>query len=111
FADGKDPLQDARDRMKVEAQRVEKVFAEERAAAYALVRSSNPNVVEATEKLQKLLAMIRKDGSLEPRRRKVLLVTLEWDLEKVKEIAAERRRGSVASTMQRETRSSVRRDD
>jgi hypothetical protein len=110
FAGEKDPLPGARDRMKIEAQRVEKEFATERAAAYKLVRSDNPKLVEATEKLQALLAMIRKDASLDAKRRKVLLVTLEWDLDKVKEIAGQRRSASVNSSLNRVARSDARSD-
>ena len=110
FADENDPLPAVRDRMKIEAQRLEKEFREERAAAYKLVRSATPRLVEATEKLQSLLAMIRKDDSLDEKRRKVLLVTLEWDLDKVKEIAGARRQASTNSSLARETRSGFRRD-
>jgi hypothetical protein len=109
FADDK-ALTDARDRMKIEAQRVEKVFAEERAAAYKLVRTDKPNLVEATDKLQALLSMIRKDTSLEARRRKVLLVTLEFDLERIKREADNHRRSSIDSGLAREARSNSRRD-
>jgi hypothetical protein len=110
YADEKDPLPAVRDRMKIEAQRVEKVFAEDRAAAYKLVRSDSPKLSEAIDKLEALLALIRKDTSLEERRRKVLIVTLEWDLGKVAEIAGERRRSSSSSSLSRETRSSTRQD-
>jgi hypothetical protein len=95
--------------MKIEAQRVEKVFADERAAAYRLVRSDTPKLLEATDKLHELLAVIQKDTSLERRRREVLLVTIKWDLDKVKEIAGERRRSSVDTTLAREKRTEYRR--
>jgi len=87
----RDLLDDVKERLKIEAQRVEKEFTDGRAAAYRLVRSDSPRLVEATEKLQALLAMVRNDTALEAKRREVLLVTLKFDLEKVKEIAAERR--------------------
>jgi hypothetical protein len=77
--------------MKAEAQRVESEFTEGRAAAYKLVRSDDPKLAESTEKLQDLLATVEKDRSLDAKRRQVLIVTLKWDLDKVKEIAAERR--------------------
>jgi hypothetical protein len=112
FAADKDPLPDVRDRMKVEAQRVEKEFTEGRAAAYKLVRAADPKLVEATEKLETLLAMVRRDNSLDAKRRKVLIVTLEWDLDKVKEIAGERRRtSSSGAALSRAARSDIRRDD
>jgi hypothetical protein len=92
--DDKELLQSVKDRMKIEAQRVEREFADERAAAYKLVRSDDPKLAEATTKLQDLLAMVEKDKSLDAKRRQVLIVTLKWDLDKVKEIAAERRKPS-----------------
>jgi hypothetical protein len=90
----RDLLKDVKDRLAVEAQRVEKEFTEGRAAAYKLVRSDTPRLVEATEKLQTLLAMVRADNALPNARREVLIVTLKYDLNKVKEIAGERRRSS-----------------
>src|SRR4051812_45216875 len=73
-----DPLDDVKARLKVEAQKVEKEFATERAAAYKLVRSVTPKLAEATEKLESLLAMVRNDTALEAKRRETLLVTLKW---------------------------------
>jgi hypothetical protein len=110
-ADEQDSLPAVRDRMKIEAQRVEKEFTEQRAAAYKLVRSDNPKLADATEKLEALLAVVRKDTSLEERRRKVLIVTLEWDLDKVKDIAAERDRPTGSAPLARAVRSSTRRED
>lgn len=109
----RDLLDDVKDRLKLEAQRVEKEFADGRAAAYRLVRSDSPRLIDATEKLQTLLAMVRNDTALEAKRREVLLVTLKFDLEKVKEIAAERRRVSVERDLPaaRLTRDEVRRAD
>jgi hypothetical protein len=92
WAFDRDPLNDVRDRMKIEAQRVEKEFADGRIAAYKLVRSDDPRLVEATEQLQTLLAMVRNDTSLDVKRREVLIVTVKADLERVRDIAAERRR-------------------
>ena len=92
-----DPLSDVKARLAVEAQRVEKEFAEGRSAAYKLVRSDSPNLVDATEKLQTLLALVRADNALSPKRREVLLVTLKYDLSKVGEIAGERRRAAEAT--------------
>lgn len=91
-AENRDPLPDVKARLAIEAQRVEKEFAEGRAAAYKLVRGSDPRLLEATEKLETLLAMVRADNALDTKRREVLIVTLKWDLGKVKEIAGERRR-------------------
>jgi hypothetical protein len=106
----KDPLKDTKARMAVEAQRVEREFREERSAAYKLVRSDNPKLVEATEKLQTLLAMVRADNSLDTKRREQLIVTLEFDLGEVKKIAADRRRFSRAENdVARAIRSEARR--
>src|SRR5262245_1457367 len=88
----KDPLDDVKERLAIEAQRVEKEFTSGRAAAYKLVRSDDPKLADATEKLESLLAMVRNDTALDTKRREVLIVTLKWDLDKVKEIAGERRR-------------------
>jgi hypothetical protein len=90
-----DALDDARERKKIEAQRVEKEFADDRAAAYKLVRSENPKPGEATDKLHALLSMVRNDTSLDSKRREVLIVTLKADLDRVTQIASERRRLSV----------------
>lgn len=90
-----DPLDEARKRLQIEAQRVEREFADERAAAYRLVRSDDPRTVEATEKLYTLLAVVRNDTSLDAKRREVLIVTLKADLDRVQQIAAERRRLSL----------------
>src|SRR4051812_10872982 len=65
----RDLLDDVKERLKIEAQRVEKEFTDGRAAAYRLVRSDSPRLVEATEKLQALLAMVRNDTALEAKRR------------------------------------------
>jgi hypothetical protein len=109
-AGDRDLLDDVKARMKIEAQRVEKEFADGRVAAYRLVRNASPRLLEATEKLQTLLAMVRNDTSLDPKRREVLIVTLRWDLDKVKEIAAENRRltlspsGPIAGATRQEAR-------
>jgi len=87
-----DGLDDFKARKTVEAQRVEREFTKERAEAYRLVRAATPNLVEATDKLHTLLAMVRNDRSLDTARRNTLIRTLEWDLGKVKEIASERTR-------------------
>jgi hypothetical protein len=92
LAADRDPLADARERMAVEAQRVEKVFSERRAAAYKLVRRDSPRLVEAVAELHGLLATLRADTALEAKRRETLIVTVKWDLGKVREIAEERTR-------------------
>jgi len=90
--DSRDPLKSVKDRKAIEAQRVEQEFKDNRAAAYALVRSDAPKLAEATQMLDGLLRMVQRDDSLDQKRREVLVVTLKWDLDKVKEIAADRRK-------------------
>jgi len=107
-----DLLTDVKTRLAIEAQRVEKEFTEGRSAAYKLVRSATPKLVEATEKLQALLAMVQGDKALDVKRREVLLVTLKYDLSKVAEIAGENRRSPTPdSSTSRIVRDSRRSDD
>jgi hypothetical protein len=104
-----DPLPDARARMAVEAQRVEKEFTEGRALAYKLVRTDQPDAVTAVAKLHTLLTLVREDTSLQPARREVLLVTLKADIDRVKEIAADRRRVLLPAEATRTVREDMRR--
>jgi len=115
-ADDKELLKSVKERMKVEAQRVEREFTDGRAAAYKLVRSDDPKLEEASEKLRDLLGMVEKDTSLDSKRRQELIVTLKFDLGRVKEIAAERRKTTrkespPPSVIRRETPPSSRGDD
>jgi hypothetical protein len=110
-ADERDPLKDAKARMEVEAQKLEKEFTTERAAAYKLVRRDDPKLVGALDKIHTLLAAVRADTALKPARRTQLIVTLKWDLDKLKEIAAERRRLSRRDdVIARSTREQIRKD-
>jgi hypothetical protein len=93
----KDPLPDAKARLALEAQRVEKEFKEGRALAYKLVRRDDPQPVESVEKLRELLEMVRADKALESRRRETLIVTLKWDIDNVQKIAGERRKAARPS--------------
>ena len=109
-----DELADTKARMVVEAQRIEKEFAASRLAAYKLVRNDSPNLVDATQKLQDLLTLIRADSSLDEKRRQVLIVTLKADLDRVGDIAVEKKRfsGAARSTeINRAVRDSIDRDD
>jgi hypothetical protein len=109
-----DLLADTKARMATEAQRVEKEFAANRLAAYKLVRNDSPQLVESTQKLQELLALIRADTSLDDKRRQVLLVTLKADLDRVSEIASEKKRFTAAARsaeISRTVRDDIRRDD
>jgi len=104
----RDTLDDVKDRMALEAQRVEKEFAEKRAEAYKLVRSASPSYADAYAKVRELLSLLRMDTSLDPKRREQLIVTLEWDIGKLKEIAAEHRRSTTSDGIGRAVRSEVR---
>jgi len=108
-----DALKDTRTRMEIEAQRVEKEFTEGRALAYKLVRSDSPKLIEAQEKLQTLLATVKADSSLKADRREMLIRTLKWDLDKVQEIADQRRVTSTRTDtgIARATREEARRTD
>lgn len=86
-----DELDDAKLRLKIEAQRIEREFASERSAAFRLVREDGSRLREATEKLQALIALIRNDTSLERARRDLFLATLRVDLDRVRDIADVRR--------------------
>ncbi|MFO0929835.1 MAG: hypothetical protein U0736_22890 [Gemmataceae bacterium] len=108
-----DLLDGVKERLKIEAQRVEREFAEGRAAAYRLVRTERPRPDAAVEKLEALLAMVRTDTALDAKRRELLLVTLRYDLDRVREIAntrqtaVDRRNEAIVTT----TRDQVRRAD
>jgi len=107
---GDDPLPDVKARLAVEAQRIEREFTEGRSMAYKLVRSDSPRLVAAVDKLEALLALVQGDNALAPKRREVLIVTLKYDLSKVREIAGERRRASgIDSLPSRITRDDIRR--
>jgi hypothetical protein len=109
-----DPLGDAKARMAIEAQRVEREFAAGRAAAYKLVRNDDPQLADATQKLQDLLALVRADTSLDDKRRQVLLVTIKADLDRVSDIAGEKKRFTAsegAAEINRAVRDDVRRSD
>jgi hypothetical protein len=93
-----DILDNYKSRMKVEAERVEKEYKDGRLAAYKLVSRDDPKLLDATEKLTTLLAMVQKDRSLSAERRKVIIVTLKWDMDKVAEIAAQRRKSAARDT-------------
>lgn len=108
-----DELDDTKARLAIEAQRVERLFAADRLAAYKMVRGESPDLIGATEKLQGLRSLVRADTSLDDKRRQLLVVTLKADLERVGAIAGERRRASAAAesrAVAQATREEVRRD-
>lgn len=107
----RDAISEARARMEIEAQRIEKEFAEERTAAYRLVRSDSPKLAEAVDKLDALLRTVRADTSLKSDRRDTLIRTLKYDLDRVREIAAERRAVVTRDLPSKIVRDDIRRDD
>jgi hypothetical protein len=112
-AEDRDPLPEVRGRLKVEAQRVEKRFKEGREKAYRMVRADAARFRDGVEEIYTLLALVRNDTALEPTRRKVLLVTLEADLRRLRAIATERRRAESSATagaLVRSMRSEARRE-
>jgi len=88
--DDADLLKAVKDRMKVEAQRVEKKYADGRAAAYALVKRDSPRLTEATQQLDAVLAMLENDTSLDQKRRQTLIGVIRWDRDRVRVIADEK---------------------
>jgi hypothetical protein len=87
-----DSLATVKARRAVEAQRIEKAFTDGRTAAYKLVRSANPNPVEAVEKIHDILALVRATDALSAAKKEQFIVTLKADIERLKETAAEKRR-------------------
>jgi len=90
-----DPLPDVKARMEIEAQRVERRFADDRLAAYKLVRMATPRSSDAAEKIYALQALLEADTSLRPARRTQLLATLKFDLDNLKKVAATHRRAEA----------------
>lgn len=80
-----DPLPRVRDRMALEAQRVEKEVQEGRRFAYATVGS---NASRAIAHIKSLLTLLEEDRSLKPARRRLLVATLEADLRRLSVAAA-----------------------
>jgi len=101
-------IQNVKERMKVEAERVEAEFADGRALAYKLVRTDSPKLSEALAKLDALQDLVEKDTALSAERRKVFLVTIKADIKNVRDIAAERSRATEVKSAPKP--SDVRRD-
>jgi hypothetical protein len=92
-----DPLEDARARLKIEAERIEREFSSTRSTAYSLVRRSTPRLAEALENIDALLAILADDRSLSAERRSQLIRTLKSDQAELRRIAEDRRRASSSS--------------
>lgn len=103
LAQSRDPLPDVRERMKIEAQRVEKEIRDGRMRAYRLLRA-DPN--EAYDTIKSLIGMLRKDTSLSEERRELLAQTLQRDINNLRALSGVRRAPDPASTA---TRSEIRR--
>jgi hypothetical protein len=98
-ASSTDPLPEVRERLKIEAQRIEKEVQDGRRKAYRLLRN-DPE--EAFSVLKGLIGVLRKDTTLPEERRTSLLTVVQRDLDNVRALASVRRitesGSSVAST-------------
>ncbi len=92
-AQSRDLLPEVRERLKIEAQRVEKEVQDGRMRAYRLIRS-DPE--EANAILKSLIATLDKDTSLTEVRRKSITVALRRDLDNVRVLGSVRRAGEPA---------------
>ncbi len=88
------PLPEVRERLKIEAQRIEKEVQESRRKAYRLLRN-DPE--EAHNVLKGLIDTLRKDTSLSEERRTSLLAVVQRDLNNVHALASVRRPPPQAS--------------
>jgi len=92
-AQSRDPLPDVRERMKIEAQRVEKEVHDGHMRAYRLLRT-DPN--EAYDIIKGLIGMLRRDTSLAEEKRESLARTLQRDIENLRALASVRRTAATA---------------
>ncbi|HEY7425533.1 MAG TPA: hypothetical protein VH682_14980 [Gemmataceae bacterium] len=100
-AQSRDPLPNVRERLKIEAQRVEKEVHDGRMRAYRLLRT---DANEAYDIIKGLIGMLRQDTSLSEERRDLLARTLQRDIDNLRALASVRR----ASDAPRGTRIEVR---
>lgn len=89
-----DPLPEVRERLKVEAQRIEKKVQDSRIRSYRLLRS-DPE--EALDVLKGVIGTLRDDTSLSEERRKSLLALVQRDLGNVHALAHVRRTSEPAA--------------
>jgi hypothetical protein len=92
----RDPLPDVRERLKIEAQRVEKEVQDGRMRAYRLLRTDGN---EALDTIKGLIGMLRKDTSLAENRRDTLLKTLQGDINNLRALASVRRTDTSATAV------------
>ncbi len=97
-AQSSDPLPEVRERLKIEAQRIEKEVRDGRMRAYRLLRN-DPE--EAIDILKGVIGTLRKDSSLTDERRKLLLSVLQRDLGNVRALANVRRVAEPAAVAER----------
>jgi hypothetical protein len=93
-AQSRDPLPEVRERLKIEAQRIEKEVQDGRMRAYRLLRGDSEGAVEI---LKDLIGMLRKDTSLSEERRKTLVQALQRDLGNVRALSSVRRSSEPAA--------------
>jgi len=97
-AQSSDPLPEVRERLRIEAQRIEKEVQDGRMRAYRLLRK-DPE--EALDILKGVIGTLRKDTSLTDERRKLLLAVLQRDLGNVRALAHVRRVAEPAAVAER----------
>jgi len=93
-AQSRDPLPEARERLKIEAQRVEKEIHDGRMRAYRLLRS-DPN--EAFDIIKGLIGMLRKDTALSESKRDSLMQALQRDIGSLRALSSVRRTNDPAA--------------
>lgn len=98
LAQTRDLLPEVRERMKIDAQRVEKEVQDGRMRAYRVLRS-NPN--EAYETIKGLIGMLREDTKLSEEKRESLILTLQRDITYLRALAGARRVSEPAAEASR----------
>jgi hypothetical protein len=98
LAQTRDPLPEVRERMKIDAQRVEKEVQDGRMRAYRVLRS-NPN--EAFELIKGLIGMLREDTKLSEEKRESLILTLKRDITYLRALSGARRVSEPAAEASR----------
>jgi hypothetical protein len=93
-AQSRDPLPEVRERLKFEAQRVEKDVQDGRMRAYRVLRS-NPN--ESFDIIKGLIGLLRKDETLSEEKRESLIQTLQRDITYLRALAGVRRTSEPAA--------------
>lgn len=84
-AQSRDPLPEVRQRLQLEAQRIEKEIRDGRMRAYRLFRS---DANEALAIIKGLIGTLRKDSSLSDKRHEALMKTLERDIDNLRALSS-----------------------